>query len=215
MQINWEAVLASLGISGLALGAISYVAKSILQQWLSARLDAHKNQLRYESELELERLRTDLHKEAFEHQVRFSRLHDRRAEVIAEVYARLDRLHLAFRRWASLMKPGNVDMKQLADDAAIAFNEFTDYYYPHAIWLTEETCESINRIVSKLHEIYVDISFDVDEKGFPRDKRLWLDSYKKLNEEVPQARRLLDKKFRALLGMEDSETGSEERRNDT
>ena len=41
----------------------------------------------------MERLRADLQKAAFEHQVRYSKIYDKRAEVIAEIYRLIAETH--------------------------------------------------------------------------------------------------------------------------
>jgi CRISPR/Cas system CMR subunit Cmr4 (Cas7 group RAMP superfamily) len=92
-----EAVIVAIGGQTLLIGAFAYLTKSLLSQWLAKEMKRHESDLNQESkqfELELkgkydaaaERLKSELQLHASEHHVRFTKLHERRADVIAEAY---------------------------------------------------------------------------------------------------------------------------------
>ena len=92
--------------STISAGIVAYLSKSLLSLWLSKDLEAHKARLQSESAREIERLKADLARTNAEHQVRFSRLHEKQACIIAGVFGRLDKVHLAIRDWTQFMRLG-------------------------------------------------------------------------------------------------------------
>lgn len=186
----------------LVVAAVVFLARSLVSQWLSKNIEAYKHKLEGQTAAELERLRAQLAIVAVEHQVRFSRLHDRQAEIIATIFAKLDHLHGAFREWTYPGALGQApNMIKRRDRAIDQFNKFVQYYYPHAIWLDEDTCAAINGILDQLRTPYYDFVVNTDQNGHPRDRDAWLKIYNKINREIPAARTLLDKRFRQILGV--------------
>jgi len=90
-------VLASVGVSA-ALSAtllwltkpwISEPLKNSIKHEYDQKLETHKAQLKAQSDVEIEQLKSRLNIAATEHQITFTNLHERRAEVIAEMYSLL------------------------------------------------------------------------------------------------------------------------------
>jgi hypothetical protein len=93
MSINWQDVIVTvfttIGGGTVLLGAAAYVIKTALTQRLLLDAEGFKAQLKASADAEIERLKVSLQMSALEHEVRFSKLHEKRAEVIAELYGRL------------------------------------------------------------------------------------------------------------------------------
>src|SRR5690348_4818311 len=89
MTFNWQEVITSLGSSGLLLAGGVYLFKTSMSQWMARDVERFKSQLKSDADAEIERLKHSLVMTASDHQVRFAKLHERRAEVIADVYQRL------------------------------------------------------------------------------------------------------------------------------
>jgi LPS O-antigen subunit length determinant protein (WzzB/FepE family) len=69
--------------------------KNAIKHEYDVRLESHRAQLKAEQDVELERLKSSLSIAAAERNVAFSRLNERRVEVIAAIYAKLQRLYSA------------------------------------------------------------------------------------------------------------------------
>lgn len=65
-----EIIITSVLGSGILIGAVAWVVRSLMLHLLSKDLESFKGQLQLA---------------AFEHQVRFSQLHERRASILAEL----------------------------------------------------------------------------------------------------------------------------------
>jgi hypothetical protein len=77
------------GGGAVLLGAAAWLIKTVLNDRLARDAEGFKAQLKADADKEIETLKSSLQMVAVEHQVRFSNLHEKRAEVIAELYKRL------------------------------------------------------------------------------------------------------------------------------
>lgn len=145
-----------------------------------------------------ERLRSELERERFEHQTRFGTIYNRQANIIANIYARLEQAHLAFQR---LVFEGRGPDKAHLKEAEQAYRELTEYYWKRAIWLDAATCNAMNEILAKFHSLHLDLTINVDAAGNPLDKATGKAVVKEVNEEIPRARTILQERFRRLLGI--------------
>jgi len=75
----------SLAVSG---GAV-WLLKTGLTAWIEKDTEAFKARLKADADTEIERLKNSLQMAATEHQVRFSKMHEKRAKVIEDVYTKL------------------------------------------------------------------------------------------------------------------------------
>ena len=109
----WE----NLGIFGLIVAAITFLLREAFKQLLSR---------------DIERFKASLEQAAFEHQVRFSHLHERRAEVIAELYAKLRELYEAILIFAHLAQMAGESNEKNAERAFQALQQFDKCFYHSA-----------------------------------------------------------------------------------
>jgi hypothetical protein len=89
MNINWQELLTTVGGGTGILFAAAWLIKAVFTSKLARDTEAFKARLKADAEAEIEKLRYSLQRIAVEHQVRFSKLHERRAEVIADLYKSL------------------------------------------------------------------------------------------------------------------------------
>jgi len=93
MSINWQDVLTTVGVTTgggvVFLGGAAWLIRTVLKDRLAPDAEEFKAKLKADGDMEIEKLKNSLQMVAFEHQVRFSKLHETRAEVIADLYKRL------------------------------------------------------------------------------------------------------------------------------
>jgi hypothetical protein len=93
-------LLKELGVAGLALGAVAWLAREIVTESLRREADQLAEKMRRDTELTLEKVRHDAgmelerHKhrlslQAEEHRVRFSKLVERRIDLVAKLYSEI------------------------------------------------------------------------------------------------------------------------------
>jgi hypothetical protein len=180
------------------LGVLGYVAKKAVEQWLAQRLQQHKADLVDASQRALEKVRYDFRIA----EAQQSRLLAKQAVILAGMFARLDRLHQALVSLAAPIQHEAAGAEPLRVAAIESLNDFTKYYYPRAIWLNFQTCTQVNDLLTLLRKLLMDMNYNLQRNGQIADRRLWLETYQRLQAEVPLARQALDRQFRALLGVE-------------
>jgi len=191
----WDEIIKTVGGMGLAV----WLVRSVIKLYLSKDLEGHKARLRTESEKELEQLRASLHKVAYEHEVRFSRLHDKRALVVAEIYSRMVEAHLAVARLVALLESTDEPKREEKHEiAAKQINQFRLCLEKNRIYLSEGLCGEIEDLSTELAVLATELQL---EFGTPRYRQTWAESFKSFREKLPPIRKLLEQEFRKILGV--------------
>jgi hypothetical protein len=150
----------------------------------------------------IERYVHELDRVSYEHEVIFSRLHERRVDVIADVYAKLIDAQRAFGNRTHPLQASNEDQKQRGQDAYESGKVFETAFVHNRIWLDEDLCDQLDRFNRTLYLAFVDFTtYDPDD---PRTKtehlKQWQAVIKRLEDEVQPLRLAVEKRFREMLG---------------
>lgn len=207
-----EDLLEILGTATILVGAVAWVVRSLAAHVLSRDVESFKERLRAESEAELERLRHSLRMIAAEHEKRAEILHQRRAEVIAELYSRLKRFVNAAGSFASYAEwkgePSKEEKAAILGDKAAQFHE---YYSENRIFFSENVCQKVDAVWEKVHSVSVRYRVrlayakDGDGRADSRVDEAWDEAWSAMKDEVPALVRAVEDEFRALLGVADDE----------
>ena len=183
---------------------ISERLKNAIKNEYNEKLETHKAQLKAQSDVEIERLRAQLSIAAIEHEVRFSRLHEKRGNVIAETYSLLQELHMRLSNYVAIMElSGDLSREERRDEARNAIKEFKDFYVRNLIFLPKPTADKLNLIDRQFVETFNEFFFSVDlKKGADADK--WLAIFNLVRGDIKTALDELEDEFRRLLGNESS-----------
>lgn len=207
-------VLASAGISGILAAALVWFGRSWIAERLKQaikseydqKLETHKAQLKAASETEIERLRSQLSIAASEHEIRFSRLHERRAEVVAETYRLLREVYFKLHDYVKIFEPaGDVPRAERGKAAADAHAAFRGYYRARLIFLPQDIAAKLEAIDIALVRAYNEFAIMVDrpERQHSNDAlERWTAIVDRLSGEIDTASRDLEGEFRRLLGGE-------------
>ena len=93
-----------LGGTVAAVAAVAWLARSLTAHILSKDLEHYKVALQAQNELELEKLRAELARQTLEHEIRFRRVDDKVAEVLADVYRHLFRLYESVSKYVKVVE---------------------------------------------------------------------------------------------------------------
>ncbi len=211
-------LITSVAISSLLAAAIVWLAKSWISERLKnaikneydEKLETHKAQLKAQSDIETERLRSQLNITATEHQVRFSRLHNKRAEVIAELYGLLVQAYWDTSSFVSLVEwSGEPDKKQKYVTAMNAIADFFRFFDKNRIYLPESICEKLESFVQAMRHkaigfgVYVRYDdADMSPESLEKKHNAWTEAWEYFEKEVPSARTALERELRNILGGE-------------
>jgi len=203
----WKELLTALGGTAVVLAAIAFMLKSIINHYLSKDVEKYKCDLKHESDLKIEEFRVSLKMTAFEHEVRFSRLHDKRALVIAEMYEKLVGAINAVGDFASPAEfEGEPDKQEKWKVASGKYLEFYQYFNKRKIFLGESLCKQISEFSEKLYKPAYEYSIFIThptlgEQLPGRKFEAWTNAWDSVSKDViPRAREALEKEFRGILG---------------
>lgn len=204
----WQSILLAIGGNTALLAVLAFVAKSLFEKVLTRDTKKFESDLKAKSDAEIERLKNQLQIRSTEHQVRFSRLHERRAETIAKLYGLLVEA-----LWAaeSFLSPvGWVGEPSMKEKHASAMNKLVDafrYFDQHKIYFDEDLCESLDKLLRETRSLVIEsgvwVSFDdasLSNDSVKQKQETWLKNWQAIQNDIPEARRQLENKFRSILG---------------
>lgn len=199
----------SVALSGLLLWITKSWISERLQQAIKSeydqKLETHKAQLKAQADVEIEKLRSQLSISATEHEVRFSHLHELRAEVIAETYALLKTMYSRLANYVKIFEPaGDTPKEQRRMEAAEAHQNFRQYYSTKLIFLPKATSAKLEAIDLQLVKTFNEFVFGVEmkEKAGAGGFEKWMEIFDRLNGEIKTALGELEDEFRRLIGDE-------------
>lgn len=212
MFIDWQLLLASLGgtlISATAVvGAAAWLAKAIVSDRLARQAEEFKTQLKADADAANEQLKHALQLTALEHQVRFAKLHEKRALVIEEVYQRLIDAEKGYGRFifVDAYKEPEAQQKARLETQTMMYDTSL-FIEKHRIYLPKKTCDSLKEFLDIMwtNAIGVGVYSSIEnptQKTLVEREDVFRKAYEALEKGVPAARTILEEEFRGLLGGE-------------
>jgi hypothetical protein len=216
------AIWIALGGNAAFLLVVAFLGKGLVSQWLekdlqrfkdqlasdSAReLEGLKSQLSLTANSELERLRGDLALAASEHSIMLSRLQERRAQVIGDLYSKIA---VATRLTSSFVSPmqwiGEPSQMNKATEVRNALTAAQSAFEENRIWLTDSCAKCVDALVAELRSAYNQLAVWLKhEKGLSdraedQKTNAWMQSWEAVSStKVPAARAALEAEMRLLL----------------
>lgn len=199
--MSWELVASTLTILAAGSGLLVYLAKLLSSHLLARDIEQFKSDLKTNHDRALERLRADLRIQAFERETTFSRLHDKRVQVIEELYKRISAVSRAMHQLINdIQAKDGPSLRARADAAANAGDDFLEYYLQHQIYFDEALCEKLQVFNDKIFDAWSKFGMSnlIEDIGAHHEKRL--EAWTAISEEAPKIRLELEREFRTLLG---------------
>lgn len=190
-------LLRDLGIFGIGAAALAFLLRGLFNHILSRDLDKFKMELQASHDKEIERFRADLRAVAFERETRFARLHERRAEVVAELYRRLVNVESAYTSLTedAVYESGHPATSYPTQESQKATSEVTydffKYFTENRIYFDEALCKNIDELIEKLDAIW---ETRIHEFDYPKAWQITKD-------DIPPIRKKIEKRFREMLGV--------------
>ena len=203
VEIFWKEILVAFGSTAILLALVAWLVKSIITHFLSKDVEVYKTKIKSEADQELEALKHSLRMVSFEHEVRFARFDEKRAEVVAEIYGRLVKALAAVGDYVRYgVAPGREERAKESDSALKAFKDSFD---ANRIYLEETICVLLDDFYENTFgpAVYFDISIvssDPDDRQSIFDARR--ESLKQLEGKAVPIRKALESEFRNILGVE-------------
>lgn len=204
----WQTLLLAFGGNAALLAVLAFAGKSLLEKLIVRDTKRFESELQAKSNAAIEQLKNELQLKTIEHQVRFSRLHEKRASVIAEING-----HLAEVMWEaeSFLSPmqwaGDPPMEEKHRGVMNKLVEFFRFFDKHRIYLPEALCSSLEKLVLEVRShvigfgVYVRFHEDsMNDHTRDQKEKAWNAGWDAIKNQIPPARKALEDEFRLLLG---------------
>ncbi len=220
--MDWITMIQNVGTFGVGTGILAFLVKALVVNSLSRDLEAYKSKLNTDLEAhkstmtkDIEAFKSNLQLATIEHQVRFSKLHDKRAQVIQDLYSKLVALdtviHSVLKRF---QKVGEATLEEKVREYGRLHNELNDFFLPNRIFFSSETCRVIDDLLFLSRDINFDITtYPVDPESSeykygPRDllnerHEYWEKARKAFDTDVKKLMEQLEMQFRSMLGVKE------------
>lgn len=196
--------LGALGGNAFLVTALGFLAKALVGNSLAKDPSRFQAEMKAASDRSIEEFKSQLGLAAVEHEVRFSALHEKRAEVIAEVYKRLAETNREAH--LSTVRP------EAYESAMQMLVDFALYVDTHRLYLLDDDlyaklskfADELDRLVSK-YSINLTNRFVPGGGGVPspsemeRRKEVFDEVWRGFSEEIPELRKALERQMRAIL----------------
>ena len=212
MSINWQDVITNLAVvtggGTVLVGASAWLMKTAITHRLETDADKFRIKIKADADIEIERWKSSLQIVAIEHQVRFTKLHEKRAEIIADLYKRLIDLH-RHAEFFVVTRENNPDpakdeeFRKLQQEMA----DFRKFYEQHQIYLPLGLCTALEGLVGQITGnvwaagIFGRIQYP-NERVLQQSEDAFTKGYAAFEEKIPAARKALESEFRKILGVE-------------
>lgn len=217
--------------SSSVVAAVALFSKNIIAYFLSATVEMKRAELAQELELYKQGIQQEnsefqhgLNERIQEHRgkleilnhefnIRFSRLHQERADVIKEVYKLLVKLQSAMFTYTRTMHPVFEDSEKEAaqrlDNVSESLSEFIKYYSLNKIFLPKLLCGKIDNVVKEYYDKGWDFAWT--QRSY-KEQSISLDEYKAevekakkisntIKDDMPPLIEELESEFREILGV--------------
>ncbi len=198
--------LLAAGVVWLTKSWISERLKNAIKNEYDEKLATHKSQLQAQSDIEIERLRSQLSIAMVEHQIKFSGFHTKRAEVIAELYRLLVQ---AYFDTSSFVSNGGCTGKPDKEKYVTAMSSITDSYRcfeKNRIYLQEAVCAKLEAFIQAMRDkatgFGVYVRYDDDNLPLATDEKKFkalISALEYFEKELPAAKVSLEHELRKIL----------------
>ena len=180
-----------------------FLGKSIINKSLEAGLERYKLELSKETE----EFKAGLRITELEHNVKFSKLHEQRADVLKDLYSKIITLQTNLSNYTTIFQGVEWVKDEGKKMAALkSLEDFKDSFLHNRILMPIELCEKIDIILDLSWGIIVDMigagamresAANGEERVFALDQ--WRAANAKVSQEFNAARLDLEREFRALF----------------
>lgn len=194
----FNSILQYLVLPATLVGIVSYASKQVFNNYLNKKLETYKSQL---------------DKAFYEHQIKFSKLHEKRAEIISELYIKLIDAQISIKYFMSPVRYGKVDETNFETETMEKWKAFMNYFSYNEIFFNEATCVKIDSLIKLALDIWgnyelnkMSIENIKDSPKESKEERVELRERKKeiyhiLEKKFPEIENLLKADFRKIIGV--------------
>jgi len=187
MESYWRQLIGLIVMPSVVVGALAWIIRGVISQGFARDIEKYK---------------AELEQQSFEHRERFSTIHQRRAEVIANLYGKIARTKSVTADLVGIFQQGGQSLIEKKQKAAEIYNDMASYFYQNRLFLPKDTAAKAEKLIGTIREVLIE--FDTAQMGNeeykPDETGLWREAYERLRDEVPPILEELEEEFKELLG---------------
>jgi DNA anti-recombination protein RmuC len=178
------------------IGVMAYLLKEFFSRALARDLEQYKSELRRQNHV----FRT-----------RFSLLHEKRAEVISEFYARMVRAVDQLQSLTAVLRTAREEsLSDQKKETVHHLRDMSQFFSEHRLYFEESAAAKVESLIEVLRESFAEFAVaqpgEEIEHGPGTHPDMWQSAYERVIEEVPPIKRELEDTFRGHLHVEESES---------
>lgn len=182
---SWLQIAKELGLFTIFGGLITVLLTQIFAKYFNRQVEQFKSDLRHQY-------------------YRLERLHEKRSEVVVNLYKYIVELEVTIQVMTAMIKPGGDDFaeKELEriNNAGIAYNKVRVYFTENEILFPQPFCEKMNSLLNQSIDVVADYKFYID--FYRNDVKLYKDILHKVNDELPSLKEKLKHELRRIMKVE-------------
>jgi hypothetical protein len=180
---------------------LAWFVKRLASHFLTKDVEKFKNDLKFQADIAAEQLKAQLRMVAHEHEVKFSRLHEERAEVIKKMYSLLVEL---ITKAEIFLLPGSVENRALEQETGECINNLSACFKQSRIYLDIELCKQIECLLVAIRDAFAKRTILAEWRPQSKEeeqewRRILLETYNVIIKEVPPIQLRLEEEFRRIL----------------
>lgn len=201
---NWFTIAENLGIWAILVAALTWLTKHLIAHFLSKDLDKHKFEIKAASDRKIEQFKTELQIIAHERKETFSRLHEQRALIIAELYAKVSDFLGAGQLLGGRLIFGTVrKAEDIAKDTIAQAKDLSAYFSRHKIYFSPALTEAMNELIFMVYDLSVQVKEAIDIPESRRDFEKWFsDNLDQMMNTFSNCQKIIETEFRQILGVD-------------
>lgn len=163
-------IVAVLGGTSAFIGLAAWLLKSLITNWLKKDLASFKSGVESAATSGIEQVKAYLGQLSTEHEVRFSLLHTKRAEIISQLYEQIvDALAHTLVLARSAEDTGVAPHRQRAEAARESLRTALRLLHTRKIWLSEALATKVDHLIAELQGPSLSYYFFLIEKYSEQD----------------------------------------------
>ena len=191
-----------LGTAAISITALAWLTRKIISHFLEKDIERFKNEIRLRNDFELESLKSRLQTESSLLKIRFTDLHAKRAEIVKELFNKLNSLIDAMEKLAYIIDTPIIEpVDDLANKYIDIYFDFHNYFKMHEIYFSQEFTNLIKSLHSDIFETSLTAAYEVTSDNLPQFQKFFKSEYTRMKENSDKARSVIMSEFRMLLGV--------------
>lgn len=201
--VDWTSILSVLGGSAAFFGAAAWLTRSLVQHFFSRDLEKFRLEVTIQHDIAVERAKSELQRAFREREIRFSHLHEKRAELIAELYQQTLETNDAAEACVEAFKEKPTKRRvDLAKEAIDRGDKLAEFVIRNKIYFSKHLASDLEQLYLCLIDTGLTYRMHCEALREGKDCSDFDASIHEVQVDTRGALKTIEEEFRSLLGVE-------------